>query len=162
MTATATAAPDQVYAVLVQILADSLLVPNLAVADVVPRGELQAGPGSPSWFDGVLSWQGRRVPVMRFEVANGAPASVQPGRRARILLMNTTSRELEAGVFGVIVEGNPHLVTLNRVALQPTPLRETDRDELVAARVRIANQEAAIPNFERIERELSQILATAA
>ena len=157
---TATAAPDQVYAVLVQILADSLLVPNLAVADVVPRTDLTPIAGSPPWVDGLITWQSRRVPVVRFEVANGAPASVPPGRRARVLIVNTTTRDLEAGVFGIVIEGNPHLVTLNRVALQPTELRENDHQELVAARVRIANQEAAIPNFERLERELSQIVAT--
>lgn len=156
---TATDAPDQVYAVLVQILADSLLVPNLAVADVVPRTDLSPVAGSPPWFDGMVSWQSRRIPVIRFEVANGAPANIPPGRRARVLVVNTTTRDLEAGVFGIVIEGNPHLVTLNRVALQPTELRESDHKEMVAARVRIANQEAAIPNFDLIERELSQIIA---
>jgi chemosensory pili system protein ChpC len=156
---TETESPDQVYAVLVQVLADSLLVPNLAVADVVPRVELTPVSGSPPWFDGLISWQSRRVPVMRFEVANGAPASVSPGRRARVLIVNTTTRDLESGAFGIVIEGNPHLVTLNRVALQPTPLRESDHEQMVAARVRIANQEAVIPNFDRIERELSQIIA---
>lgn len=159
---TASEAPDQVYAVLVQVLADSLLVPNLAVADVVPRSDLTAVAGGPPWLDGLVSWQSRKVPVIRFEVANGAPANVPPGRRARVLIVNTTTRDLESGVFGIVIEGNPHLVTLNRVALQPTALRESDHNELVAARVRIANQEAAIPNFDRIERELSQIVAHAA
>jgi chemosensory pili system protein ChpC len=153
------AAPDQVYAVLVPILADSLLVPNLAVADVVPRVEIKPLSGAPPWFEGLLNWQGRRVPVLRFEVANGAPAEIPPGRRARVLIVNATSHELESEAFGLIVEGNPHLVTLNRVAMQATPLRDSDRDEFVAARVRIANQEAVIPNFERIERNLGQIIA---
>jgi chemosensory pili system protein ChpC len=151
-------APDQVYAVLVQVLADTLLIPNLAVADVVPRIGLQSVRGSPQWFDGVLNWQGRKVPVARFEVLNGAPASAQPGRRARVLILNATGSRIPSGVFGILTESHPHLVTLNRVALQSAALRDGDRADLVVARARIANQEAAIPNFDRLENELAGVL----
>jgi len=151
-------APQQLYAVLVALQADTLLLPNLAVAEVVAPEGLRPLPGAPTWFAGLLNWQGRELPIARFELLNNGAAE-PPSRRTRIAVINCVSTRLSAGRYGILAEGYPHLVTLNRSALRSAEGRPQD-SELVLARVRVASQEALIPNLERIEAEMAGVLAS--
>src|SRR5581483_668713 len=108
-------APQQLYAVLVALQADTLLLPNLAVAEVVAPEGLRPLPGAPTWFAGLLNWQGRELPIARFELLNNGAAE-PPSRRTRIAVINCVSTCLSAGRYGILAEGYPHLVTLNRSA----------------------------------------------
>ncbi len=150
--------PDQIYAALAAISGDILLLPNLAVAEVLPREPLETFDNAPDWFAGMLMWHGRRVPIISFEKLNGNLASLQPNRRARMLVVYATGNRIQSGMFGMLTEGYPHLVTLNRNAVRPEPLRGSDRPELVAARARVASQVPAIPNFECIEAEVATVM----
>ena len=152
-------APQQLYAVLVTLQSDTLLLPNLAVAEVVSLDGLRPLSGAPPWFAGLLPWQGRELPIARFELLNNGAAE-PPSRRTRIAVINSVSPRLSAGRYGILAEGYPHLVTLNRSALRPAESRPQD-GELILARVRVASQEALIPNLERIEAEMAAVLSTA-
>ncbi|MDB5986058.1 MAG: chemotaxis protein CheW [Nevskia sp.] len=151
---------EQIYAVLIGLRNDTLLLPNAGVVEVTSREGLKTLPDTPVWFAGMLDWQGTQLPVIRFEALAGTAAD-STGRRARVAVVNGVSHALPGGRFGVLCEGYPHLVTLSRAALRPAAAREQDRAEFVLARVRVASTEAAIPNLQRIEQELAQLLATA-
>lgn len=150
---------DQIYAVLIALEGDTLLLPNSAVNEAVPRDRIApAGPGVPEWFAGYLDWNGRRVPVISFEVLNGGSRSGQ-SRRERVAVVNSFGSHLQSGLIGIITQGHPHLVTLNRTAVRPGDLRENDRAELVLTRARISSQHAAIPDLSVIEAELARALS---
>jgi len=149
--------PHDIYAVLVAIADDTLLLPNLAVAEVLGSETRRAVDG-PAWLAGEIDWSGRRLPVVRIEILNGHLGTGVPPRRQRVLVVHATDHRLTTGLYGIAVEGYPHLVTLNRNAVKPAHLRANDRAEIVAARVNIANQETLIPNLERIEAELIALL----
>jgi len=152
---------EQIYAVLMAIGGDTLLLPNTAVAEVVARDAVEAAPeGSPPWLVGYCDWNNRRVPVVSFEVANGG-VRVEDSRRARVVVLNSFGSYLPSGLFAVVSQGYPHLVTLNRAAVKSLPLRASDRPELTLARVRIASQEAAIPDLGAIEAEIARVQAVA-
>jgi chemosensory pili system protein ChpC len=153
-------APQQLYAVLVALQSDTLLLPNLAVAEVVALEGLRPLPGAPPWFAGLLNWQGHELPIARFELLNNGGAE-PPQRRTRIVVINAVSTRLSVGRYGLLAEGYPHLVTLNRAALRPAEARAQDGD-LVLSRVRVASQEALIPNLERIEAEMADVLSASA
>jgi chemosensory pili system protein ChpC len=150
--------PDQIYAALAAVPGDTLLLPNLAVAEVLPREPLEVLHGVPNWFTGMLVWHGRRVPVISFEKLNGSRALPQPGRRTRMLIVYAIGNRIPSGMFGLMTEGYPHLVTLNRNAVRPEPLQEDDNPDLIAARARVASQSPAIPNFEYVEAEIATVL----
>ncbi|MGH8460010.1 MAG: chemotaxis protein CheW [Stenotrophobium sp.] len=154
---------DQIYAVLIALESDALLLPNTAVAEVVPHTGMQPATAGGGWLLGHCHWNGQRVPVISFEMLNGA-AAAEPGRRARIVIVHALSSQRSAGAIGILTQGHPHLVTLNRAALVSRPLRETDRVDLVLSRVSIANHEAAIPDLETIETDLmrNHVLSTEA
>jgi len=148
---------EQIYAVLMALEGDTLLLPNAAVAEVVARDTLQpAGEGAPAWLAGYCDWNNRRVPVVSFEGLNGSARSAE-SRRARVVVLNSFGTHLPAGLLAVVSQGYPHLVTLNRAAVKGMALRPTDRGDLVLCRVRIASQEAAIPDLATIEAELARL-----
>jgi chemosensory pili system protein ChpC len=150
---------EQLYAVLVSVQNDTLLLPNLGVAEVVSRDGLRApAPGAPGWFAGLLNWQGVELPVARFERMNGAMVDA-PGRRSRVVVINTVSGKLSAGRFGLLCEGYPHLVTLNRAAIRVADQRPGDNTQLILTRALVASQETVIPNLVFIEGELARVLA---
>lgn len=158
-------ASAQLYAVLLGLRGDTLLVPNVGVVEVTSREGLAPRPGAPGWFAGTLDWQGGELAVLDFEELNRdsqAPPQTsahESGRRRRLAVLNAVGSQLPGGRFGVYCEGQPHLVTLNRGALRRAEPRPQDRADCVLARVRLANTEAAIPNLAQIERALAAVLA---
>lgn len=150
-----------VNSVLIALDVDSLLLPNIAVAEVISKDLLQKNSDGLGALAGHVQWDGRRIPVANFEILNGARAKMELSRRARITLLHC----LGSGVLetiGVMTQGYPHLVTLNREAVQSSALQETDRSDLVLARVRIANQEALVPNFTTLHNELMRLQSAVA
>jgi chemosensory pili system protein ChpC len=147
---------DQIYAVLMALDGDTLLLPNAAVVEVISRESVRAVEDAPAWMLGNYEINGRRVPVVSFEALNGAPVP-EAARRSRVVVLHSFGRHLEAHAMGVLTQGYPHLVTLNRNAIASAPLRDTDRSSLVLSRVRIASQDALIPDLEAIEAEIQRL-----
>ncbi len=147
---------DQIYAVLMPLDGDTLLLPNAAVIEVISRDTVRPVDDAPAWFLGNYESNGRRVPVISFEVLNGGSLP-EVARRSRVVLLHSVGQHLEAHAIGVLTQGYPHLVTLNRNAITPAPLRENDRADLALSRVRIASQEAVIPDLETIEADLLRL-----
>lgn len=149
---------DELYAVLMAVHDDTLLLPNSAVAEVLARDALQPASGGPDWLAGHCDWNGRRVPVIRFELLNGGSGGGD-ARRERIAVLHSLGRAVPGGCIALVALGYPHLVTLNRTAMHAMSLDAADRESLVLARVRIASQVVLIPDFEAIEREIAGALA---
>ena len=148
---------DEIYAVLMKLAGDTLLLPNSAVAEVVSAERMQAAPGgSPAWLAGTISHSERRLPVLRFEVLNGG-LQADDSRRLRVAILHGITERLRSGQYAVLCHGYPHLVTLNRQALKKEPAVVTDRKGLVLSRVKIANTTALIPNLEMMEAELADL-----
>ena len=55
-------------------LADrTLLLPNVAVAELIPYRAPQVTEGTPDWFLGQIAWRDLRLPLLSFEAASGGP-----------------------------------------------------------------------------------------
>ena len=149
-------AREEVYAVLVSLAADTLLLPNAAVVEVVAADRLvRSAEGAPAWLAGRLMYNNRPLHVVHFEALNGAGRPEQT-RRTRLAVVHAITDRVRAGQYAIVCQGYPHLVTLNRAAMRKEPLVSTDREALVLARVGIANTSALIPNLEAIETLLAQ------
>ena len=150
-------AREDVYAVLVALSSDTLLLPNAAVAEVISAERMDAPPaGSPPWLAGRATYNNRQLAVVRFEVMNGA-SSPENSRRTRLAVIQPLTGALRTGQYAIVCQGYPHLVTLNRTALKKEELVSSDNDDLVLTRVSIANTNALIPNLETIEQLLAPI-----
>ena len=70
----------------------------------------------PSWFLGRVEWGGRRVPVVSFEGISGEEPQNRTGR-TRIVVFHAIGEDLKSGYFGMITQGFPQLVRVNRDVL---------------------------------------------
>jgi chemosensory pili system protein ChpC len=148
---------QELYAVLVALEGDTLVLPNVAIAEVISRERIQPAPqGGPVWLQGFVPFNGRRLHVLSFEALNGSSVP-ELSRRSRVVVINSLGAHLDAGQFALVAQGYPHLVTLNRTGVRRANLHKTDRSDLVLSRLRIASQEAIIPDLESLELELSRI-----
>lgn len=150
-------AREELYAVLVSLSSDTLLLPNAAVAEVISAERIDPPPaGSPPWLVGRATYNNRQLSVVRFETLNGSTANADT-KRTRLAVIQPLTGQLRTGQYAIVCQGYPHLVTLNRTALRKEALVSTDKDEMVFTRVSIANTSALVPNLEEIERLLAPL-----
>lgn len=147
------------YAAMVPLRGSLLLLPNVALVEVVGRERLHgAGAGAPEWLLGDVALSERRLPAIDFEVLCGATLET-PRRRGRLAVINALSSRLSSAGYAIACSGHPQLLSLTRGALTTRALRDDDRREFLLARVAVGVQEMLVPDLERIEAEIAATLA---
>lgn len=158
----AAAGDDQFHGQLIRLDEDAMLLPNSAVLDVVSVDDLRVRTSPPSWLLGHIPWRQQEVPVVSMEGLLGREVPARM-RRSRVVIINSYGSQLHAGMFAVVSQGHPHLMTLNRVAIKAaTSPPDAADNEHVACRVTIANAQAFIPDLEVIESSLSSVVVDSA
>jgi chemosensory pili system protein ChpC len=146
---------EALYAVMIQITGDFLLLPNAAVSEVTALDRFEAAAAdAPAWLAGWHATAERRIPVLSFEALSGHPRP-EVAKRSRIVIVNPIGRRVGGGGFALLAQGHPHLISINRGTINPVNLLPADRDDLVLSRVRVAGQESVIPDLEQIEARLA-------
>ena len=148
---------DELYSLLVPLHQARLIVPRSCIAEVVRYLAPTASESSPVWYRGLVSWNGLSVPVVCFEDLCGIE-SIEPGPRTRIAMFQGISGILEAGVFGILTQGFPQLVRVNREVMEPADRHSWPDDGPVICQIRMINEYPIIPDLERIEHLIQQQL----
>lgn len=146
--------PTELYSLLIPLHEERLLVPRVCVAEVVGFTEPQPAPeGLPDWFLGVVSWNGRDLPLLSFEGALGR-AVPESRNRTRIVVFNAIGTE---GYFGILTQGFPQLVRVNPDVLSPDPDRNWNDQDPVICRIRMINEYPLIPDIERLTTMVAEL-----
>lgn len=146
---------EALYAVMIQIADDFLLLPNAAVSEVTTLDRFEPpAADAPVWLAGWHATAERRIPVLSYEALGGKPRP-EAVKRSRIVIVNPIGRRVGGGGFALLAQGHPHLISINRGTINSVNLLPTDREELVLSRVRMAGQESVIPDLEQIEARLA-------
>ncbi|MGE8361920.1 chemotaxis protein CheW [Pseudomonas sp.] len=90
-------------------LADrTLLLPNVAVAELIPYRAPQVSAGMPDWFLGQVAWRDLRLPLLSFEAASGGQA--QTGAGARVAVINALGGRPKVKFIALLVQGIPRSI----------------------------------------------------
>lgn len=144
-----------VFALMIKIAGDYLLLPNSAAKEVASLENFQAaGADAQKWLVGWHSSEERRIPVLSFEALAGGERAA-PGKRGRLVIINPLGQRMAGGGFALLAQDQPHLVSLKQDSIAALGLRASDSDDAVLARVKINDNEAVIPDLEHIERQLA-------
>jgi len=116
----------------------TLLVPNVAVAELIPYRAPQVSAGMPAWFLGQVAWRDLRLPLLSFEAASdGQP---QVGAGARVVVLNALGGRGHVKFIALLVQGIPRSMkvdgNLQRASAELAPL-ELDAVQLGEAVVKI-------------------------
>lgn len=145
---------EELYSLLIPLAEDRLIVPRACVVEVVRFSLPETGPGAPIWMLGKLSWNGRPLPVVSFEGALGK-AVPQTTSRARVVVFLASTGQLETGHFGILTQGFPQLVRVNRDVLKLDAIDRWGEAAPVLCRVKMINEFPLIPDLERLETMLA-------
>ncbi len=146
---------DELYSLLVPLAEDRLIVPRACVAEVVRFSKADHEAGSHSWMVGTINWSGRKLPVMSFEGALGKEVPAVTGR-TRVVVFYATTGQLKAGHFGVLTQGFPQLVRVNKDVLKLDATDDWPDDAPVLCRVKMINEFPLIPDLDKLESMLAR------
>ncbi len=145
-----TSEAEELYSLLVPLADDRLIVPRACVAEVVRFSKPEQEAGARDWILGLVNWSGRQLPVVSFEGLIGKEIPVATGR-TRIVVFTSSTGRLKSGYFGVITQGFPQLVRVNRDVLKLDATEGWPEGAPVHCRVKMINEFPLIPNFDRLE-----------
>ena len=131
-----------------------LILPNTAIAEVVAYKKPQPEEGKPDWFLGYTDWRGFRIPIISYEAMNNQPGS-KPGKRSRIIVLNSISGDSNRSFYGMLSLGIPRLMSIESINIQNAP----DIGEvgpLILRQVLIDGLAAIIPDQYEIEAQLKK------
>ena len=141
---------EEVYSLLVPLADDRLIVPRACVAEVVRYIKPEGVGGAHDWYLGTVNWSGRELPIVSFEGLQGEDIPATSGR-TRIVVFYATSGKLRGAYFGVLTQGFPQLVRVNREVLRLDKSADIGSDVPAYCRVKMINEYPLIPDLERIE-----------
>lgn len=146
---------EELYSLLIPLAEDRLIVPRACVAEVVRFSSPEQEAGAHDWMLGSVTWNGRPLPVISFEGALGKGVPAITGR-TRIVVFYASTGQLKTGYFGVLTQGFPQLVRVNKDVLQLHTTEGWPQDAPVLCRVKMINEFPLIPNLEKLEAMLAR------
>ena len=144
-------ATEELYSLLVPLHQHRLIVPRVCVAEVVRFLMDSSADDGPSWLRGRLRWHDQEIPVISFEELAGLPGA-QPGGRTRVAVFNRISDAPGLEAWGLMTEGFPQLVRVNREVMEPDTRYPWPDDGPIICQIRMINEYPLIPDLERVER----------
>jgi chemosensory pili system protein ChpC len=131
-----------------------LILPNTAIAEVISYTQPDLPEGKPDWFLGYVSWRGFKIPVVSYEVMINQPGS-KPGKRSRIIVLNSISADPDRPFYGLLANGIPRLMSFDESSIQNAP-EIGDTDPLILRQVIADKQAAIIPDQYELEARLKK------
>jgi len=144
------AAVEELYSLLVPLTDDRLILPRACVAEVVRYTDPARHTGNEGWLLGTISWNGRDLPIVSFEGTIGKDIP-QPNNRTRVVVFHASTGKLKTGHFGILTQGFPQLVRVNREVLALDSTDGWPAGAPVLCRVKMINEYPLIPNLEALE-----------
>jgi chemosensory pili system protein ChpC len=148
---------DELYSLMIPLVDAQLILPRTCVAEVVAWRQPDVVPNTPKWYLGTTEWNDKTIPVMSFEAAGGN-AVAPTGGRARIVVCVGLTGKLDNGFFGMVTQGFPQLIRLTPDLVKSDPNAPPFGQRPVLTQVRMINESPLIPDFEKIESMIDQVL----
>jgi chemosensory pili system protein ChpC len=142
--------PSEIYGLMVPLDKERLLVPRGCVAEVVGYQPPQEMTGAPPWHLGVISWNGRKVPMVSFEGCCGEDVA-PPGARSRVVVLNAVSTDIEAGYIAILSQGFPQLVRISPEFVKLDGSRSFADNSPVVCQIQLLDETPLVPDLDRLE-----------
>ncbi len=148
-------AAEELYSLLIPLTEDRLIVPRACVAEVVRFTKPEQREGSRDWMLGAVTWNGRELPVIAYEGTLGKDVPAATGR-TRIVVFYASGGKLKSGYFGILTQGFPQLVRVNREVLRLDADSGWPEEAPVLCRVKMINEFPLIPHLEKLEEMIAE------
>ncbi len=149
------ALPTNLNCLLIPLDGMMVLLPNSAVAELVPYVSPTPVAGAPDWFLGVAEWRERRIPVVSFEAATGGRvAAATPD--SRLLVLNTLQGNPKLPYIAIVTQAIPRLQVLRESSVSAS--NGAGRGgQSVAAYVDLGGENVVVPDIDDLEHRLMRL-----
>ena len=146
--------PEELSCVVIPAPGESVLLPNVCVAEIVPWRRIKPLKGAPAWCMGVTGWRGQTIPVVHF--AGFADANGTPPKAARCMVVMNRARNASAPPFyALAAEGLPRMLQLLEDDLKNDA---SDLGPAEVMRVAAGTEHAVIPDLAYIEAQVQELV----
>lgn len=122
-----------------------LILPNVAVAELIDYQSSAFDMDTPPWFLGWVRWRERQIPLLSFESACGQKTVI--GERARIVVLNALGGRPELRFIALLVQGIPRSYKLDtQLSYVDVPLCGLEQ-----AAVQVGEHVAKVPDLLALE-----------
>ena len=148
--------PNELYSLLIPLHDERLLVPRICIAEVIAFAETPQKPDGehPPWYVGDVEWNNRRIPVVSLDQGEHKPNPKRRSRR-RVVVFHGLTDHLKGRYYGLLTQGFPQLVRVNKDVLSLDPEYVQDADRPILCRVRMIHEFPLIPDFDALEQMIA-------
>lgn len=140
---------NSLTALLVPLTDRTLLLPNVAVAELIPYRAPQVTPGLPAWFLGQVAWRDLQLPLLSFEAASDGQAQI--GQGARVAVINALGGRDQVKFIALLVQGIPRSLKVDgNLARSSEALAPLELDA-----VQLGDAVVKIPDLVGLEQKLA-------
>jgi chemosensory pili system protein ChpC len=146
---------QEVASLLIPLQGQSILLPNVTVAEIIPSAPVQPIENAPQWYLGNFQWRELTVPLLSLEALNGDAASGIHSR-ARFAVLNTTGLHNDLPFIAILTQGLPRLARVSEDEISEREDAENRQYDLM--HVSWAGEYTLIPNIGAIEQTFLEYL----
>ena len=144
---------DTVRTLIIPLQGCNLLLPNVAVAEVVPYMQPHEIDGAPEWLLGTISWRGLNIPLISYDRLQGL--DIHSGLvQARIAVINRIRPDSGLSFYAVVMAGIPQLKRVSGDTLQEMSVEGGAGDP---GTVQVGDIAAVIPDLDALELAVAQV-----
>lgn len=141
---------SEVASLLIPLHEKQLVLPNVTVAEIISYRAPTAISEHAGWLLGQLEWRNIHIPVLSYEMLNGA--NRPPLKGARLAVINGTGLNSNLPFFAILIQGIPKLTHVKEDDIVTVEAMHSGPYDQMA--VSLFDEQAMIPNLEMIENEL--------
>lgn len=133
----------------------NMLLPNTLVAEVTDLPAVNTASNMPDWLRGFVSWRGRNVPLISFEVLLGRD-TIGRFDESRMVVINTLNDNLQMPFIATEIQGLPHLMLLKDENVDYDE-SEGQGEPVILSAMHVDGESVIVPNIDVIERMLNNL-----
>lgn len=149
--------PDQIDCLLMPLKDKTLVLPNVAVAEIIPFTQLQQVYSEGEWLIGHIDWRGVEVPAVCYEMLCDQPAP-EMDSRARFAVINGVGNHVGMPFYALLLQGIPRLIYIREEDIQEVDVLNAGRFDQKS--VTLDRETVIIPNLDLLEEELISRIKT--
>ena len=142
-------AKDTVRTLIIPLQGCNLLLPNVAVAEVVAYMRPRAVENAPDWLLGKINWRGLNIPLISYDRLYGNQEGVLG--QARIAVLNTVDRDNGIKFYAIVTAGIPQLKRISEDMLQ-----QSEAVEGAVCQLQIGDVTTRVPDLMALESTVAQ------
>jgi len=147
-------ADTEIRTIVAPLLEGHILLPNVAIAELLALTMPEPLKKAPSWVLGELIWNGWQVPIISFEHMIDDTYGNVITSKARILIIKTLGESTQVNYIGLIIQGLPRLRKATSQSLIEKP--QKDLPDEVFSMVTIDELDAYIPELGDLTRRVEK------